>query len=80
MARTREPSEAFLAQVTAWAAAQRDIVAVALVGSHARGTARPGSDVDLVILTATPERFLADTAWPARFGRVDRHRIEPGAV
>jgi len=34
-----------------WARAQRDIVGVALVGSHARDTANEESDVDLIIST-----------------------------
>ncbi|MBN1315772.1 MAG: nucleotidyltransferase domain-containing protein, partial [Anaerolineales bacterium] len=42
--------EQFLSAVVTWASAKPDIVAVALVGSHARGTSGPGSDVDLVIL------------------------------
>jgi predicted nucleotidyltransferase len=36
---------------------------VALVGSHARGTARADSDIDLIVLTTDPQRFRADTAW-----------------
>jgi UTP:GlnB (protein PII) uridylyltransferase len=34
-----------------WARAQKNILAVALVGSYARKTARPASDIDLVMLT-----------------------------
>ena len=44
----------FLFRFTAWAASQPDIVAVGLAGSHARGAARPDSDVDLVILSTDP--------------------------
>jgi hypothetical protein len=58
----------FLDQFTKWAAAQPDIQAAALVGSHARGSATPTSDLDLVILADDPERFLADWAWVATFG------------
>lgn len=53
--------ERFLSAVVQWASAQPDIVAVALVGSHARGTAKPTSDVDLVILTSCPQRYLQAT-------------------
>jgi GrpB-like predicted nucleotidyltransferase (UPF0157 family)/ribosomal protein S18 acetylase RimI-like enzyme/predicted nucleotidyltransferase len=58
----------FLRLFTEWAAAQPDIQAVALVGSHARRSARPTSDIDLVILASEPERFLADTTWVETFG------------
>jgi hypothetical protein len=47
---------------------QPDIAALLLVGSHAQGLARPGSDIDLVLLADDPARYLADTAWTARFG------------
>jgi uncharacterized protein len=43
-------------------------VAAALVGSWARGTAGPGSDVDLVVLTGSPERWLDDDRWVAALG------------
>ena len=39
-----------------------DICGLALVGSWARGTARADSDVDLVVLTSHPDRYLADAA------------------
>jgi uncharacterized protein len=48
-----------------WARARPDIVGVALVGSQARGSARPDSDVDFVVLTTAPEQYRA-TAWPAQ--------------
>jgi uncharacterized protein len=34
-----------------------------LVGSHARGAARPESDIDLVLLASDSLAFRADTAW-----------------
>jgi hypothetical protein len=52
-----------LAEITRWAAESRDICAVALVGSWARGTARPDSDIDLVLLTPDPLRFRHDHGW-----------------
>jgi predicted nucleotidyltransferase len=39
-----------LDRVTRWAAARSDLIGLALVGSHARGEARPDSDIDLVLL------------------------------
>jgi Nucleotidyltransferase domain len=46
-----------------WARAQKNILAVALVGSCARKTARPASDMDLVMLTYEPTSFRTDTTW-----------------
>jgi predicted nucleotidyltransferase len=58
----------FLSSIAEWAQGQPDIQAVALVGSWARGTARPDSDIDLVIVVADPGVYLGDEAWLHRFG------------
>jgi nucleotidyltransferase-like protein len=65
-----------LEQATAWARRRPDIRGLALVGSHARGAAGPGSDVDLVVLTTTPDAYLAGDGWTAALGaaRVVRTR------
>ena len=68
--------EGFLAQVAEWAAARTDIRALGLVGSHARGTARQESDVDLLLLTTTPEKYTANADWARRFGRIASHEVE----
>ncbi len=60
----------FLNAVAAWAQEQPDIRAVYLVGSYARGTAHPDSDIDLVLLADDPVRYLAYTSWTGRFGAV----------
>jgi hypothetical protein len=44
-----------------------DVQAVALVGSRARGTNRPDSDVDLILLTDDPGRLLDRDDWYAAF-------------
>lgn len=49
--------------VLAWATALPKIRAVALVGSHARGTAHRDSDIDLVLLVTDPHGFRVETAW-----------------
>jgi hypothetical protein len=59
----------FLRELADWAAIRDDIVAVALVGSYVRGTARPDSDVDVVILVEDPRPYLEDTAWVSQFGK-----------
>lgn len=44
------------------------VVGIALVGSWARGSGRPDSDVDLVVLTRQPDLLLDSTSWLATFG------------
>ncbi len=68
--------DAFLKHFTDWAGSRADVLAVALVGSQARGTARPDSDVDLVVLTRDPQRYLRDTAWVNSFGDGEKMRQE----
>jgi hypothetical protein len=55
-------------KVVAWASGRGDIVAVALVGSRARGAARADSDIDLVIVARLRDRLLFDRAWVLDFG------------
>jgi hypothetical protein len=50
--------------IAAWVKTRPEIQAAALVGSHARGVARPDSDIDLVLLVTAPETFRLDAAWP----------------
>ena len=50
-------------QVTQWASSHAAIMAAALVGSWARGEARPDSDVDFIFLTKDPSQFRANTTW-----------------
>ena len=59
-------------EVQAWAASRPDVRGVALVGSYARGTARPESDVDLVLLSAAPRDLSEDARWLERLGEVSR--------
>jgi uncharacterized protein len=54
-----------IAEVERWAQARPDIIGLALVGSYARGNAQSDSDIDLIVLTSTPEAYRNDTAWLA---------------
>jgi predicted nucleotidyltransferase len=46
--------EAIIDAVTLWASGRPDVVGLLLVGSCARGAARPSSDVDFVLLSTRP--------------------------
>lgn len=59
-----------------WAELQTDIYAILLVGSQARGDAKPDSDVDLVIICKRPEQYLNDTKWVHVFGIPARKDFE----
>ena len=66
----------FLGEFTKWASQQESILAVALVGSQARGTASACSDVDLIILAREPADFVRATEWIEAFGHPLRHAFE----
>ena len=68
--------ETLLRELAAWADTRPEIRSIALVGSHANGTARPESDVDLVILSERPHEILNDLTWIKQFGTVVRKEIE----
>jgi predicted nucleotidyltransferase len=59
-----------LARIVAWAEPRPDVIGLALVGSHARGAAKPGSDVDVVLVVESMDPYLADDAWPSSFGEL----------
>ena len=64
---------AFLQSVVIWAKNEPDLMALALVGSYARGEASPESDVDLILLLRNPKEYLKDRDWISEFG-------EPGHI
>jgi len=74
--KTAEHIRNFLDTFVPWASAQEDIQAIALVGSYARGAARDDSDIDLVLLTDEPQKYLEDLKWMERFGPVEKHQTE----
>jgi len=71
---------AFLARLVQWARAEPGLVAMALVGSHARGTARPDSDIDIVLVCDFPQDYLADRRWVKRFGTPVRLAVEEWGI
>lgn len=74
------PLSDFLDRVTDWAVHQPTIVAVAHIGSHARGKARPDSYIDVVLLCEELRKCLAHTSWLHHFGAVQRCDTEAWGV
>jgi Nucleotidyltransferase domain len=77
--------EQILSPVAAWARSRSDILGLAVVGSWARGTARPGSDIDLILLAPEAQAFRYDESWLAEIGWRDWriagwHDADYGAV
>ena len=66
----------FLEVVVQWAEARSDVLALVLVGSYARGTPTPSSDVDLVLISTQPQDYLVDTNWATHFGTIEKSQIE----
>lgn len=62
----------FVGDIKKWAEGQNDIQAVFLVGSHARGEAHEDSDVDLVLLTDQPSKYLEDGSFLKSYGEIAR--------
>lgn len=69
MVSSRKPDvREFLQVLVAWCRHRADVRAIALVGSWARGEARCGSDLDLVLLTTDPGRYLETDDWALSLG------------
>jgi predicted nucleotidyltransferase len=66
----------FLNEVTRWAATQPDMLALALVGSYARGAATETSDIDLVLISTQPDRYLNTQDWLNQFGTIEKKEVE----
>ena len=84
MVATSQPDEV-LEPVAAWARSRSDVFGLAVVGSWARGAARPDSDIDLVLLVSNPQAFRHDAGWLADIGWstervVDWHDAEYGTA
>ena len=57
-----------LVTASRWASGEPDITALGLAGSWARGTASMSSDVDLVVLTTSPDSCIRSEEWLGDFG------------
>ena len=56
--------EPLLLVVANWARSRPDVLGLSVVGSYARGTARPDSDLDLMLFARDPATLHADQVWP----------------
>ncbi|EDY82104.1 Nucleotidyltransferase domain protein [Verrucomicrobiia bacterium DG1235] len=66
---TSSEIDTVMKEATKWAQEDLSVVGLALVGSHATGTARSDSDIDLVVIASNPKkRFLVNRDWINRFG------------
>ncbi|HSL47236.1 MAG TPA: nucleotidyltransferase domain-containing protein [Anaerolineales bacterium] len=74
--KTTEDIRNFLNPFVAWASEQADVQAIALIGSYAREEAREDSDIDLVILTDQPQKYLENVKWTERFGAIEKQQTE----
>jgi predicted nucleotidyltransferase len=84
MAKRRREVEQVIERIREWASVRPDIRAVAIVGSWSRGTPRPDSDLDLVVLTSAQDGYIEGDEWAAglgvptgtrRWGRVTERRL-----
>lgn len=72
----KEKIEQFLQEIKNWAFLRPDILALAVVGSYARGAATPTSDLDLVLICVSPAQYLQNTDWTSQFGLGAKQQIE----
>ena len=61
-------AERIIQIISEWVKTRPTIYAATLVGSQARGVARPDSDIDLILLVTDPEKFRVDTGWLHEIG------------
>ncbi len=66
----KESTSQLLRKICAWAEAQHDIRALIVTGSQARGQADDLSDLDLEIVTRTPDRYVESDSWMSEISPV----------
>lgn len=77
----RREVEEIIALATQWAAGRQDVAALAVVGSWARGTGTIESDLDLVLLTESQQRYVRSDEWTRELGTVGSLRtIQQGVL
>jgi len=66
----------FIEDFMRWATKRSDIRAAALVGSYAREELDKDADVDLVIITEAPQKYVTNTEWIRVFGKAITKKVE----
>jgi len=66
----------FIEDFMRWATKRKDIRAAALVGSYAREEMETDSDIDLVIITESPQKYINNTEWIRVFGKSIAQKVE----
>jgi uncharacterized protein len=69
-------SEKYIEKVGQWAKADNSVLALVLVGSHARQQARSDSDIDFLIICEDITLLEKDISWIDQFGKVKSHNKE----
>jgi hypothetical protein len=68
--------ESLKEELEAWGRDDDRVLAIGLVGSHARGAARADSDVDVIVVCTQPHALLSEDRWLGRFGTLQRTQLE----
>lgn len=71
-----ESFDVFISKVKRWGEQSKEINAIILVGSYARGTHSKSSDIDLVILTNDKENMISNPMFINQFGKQSKMGIE----
>lgn len=66
--------------INKWAEEHESLLGAAVVGSYARGEQHSGSYIDVMLLCHQPRQLVADHAWLAGFGTVQRAVVEQWGV
>lgn len=61
-------ADELIEEVSSWSNRDDRVIAAGLCGSHARGEARPESDIDFCLLTPDPGSLLIERSWIYDFG------------
>jgi predicted nucleotidyltransferase len=66
----------FIEDFMRWSKKREDFRALALAGSYAREEASEDSDLDLIIITDDPRKYLLASVWTTVFGKVIAKKVE----
>lgn len=68
--------EEFITLIKDWGELTDEVSAIILVGSYARGTYKPTSDIDFVILTTEKDELVSKPDIFNRFGKAQKINVE----